>query len=256
MRAKEYAKRILLVRKCASCREILDSENFDSAFCPDCRLAWQVAKTENCPDCFGAATECSCMPALLSKSGALTLRRLFFYSPDRQNEAQNKLVYYLKHKKSRRVANFAAAELSSAVKDELSTLEVEDYSEVACIGVPRGRRAVLNYGFDQSAEIAESLAEAIGADYMPVIKRRFGGREQKKLSAAQRQKNIKSLMYISEADASELKGRYVILIDDVVTTGASMSAAVSLLRKAGVRGVICACLASDMKKEISKDKMK
>lgn len=256
MRAREYAKRILIVRKCVSCREILVSENFESSFCPECRLAWQVAKTESCPECYRAATECSCMPALLSKSGALTLRRLFFYSPGKQNEAQNKLVYYLKHKKSRRAADFAAEEIASAAKNELATLGIQDLSDVVCIGVPRGRNALLSYGFDQSAEIAEALAKRIGAQYAPVIKRRYGGREQKKLNAAQRQKNIKSLMYIKEDDRERIDGRYVILFDDIVTTGASMSAATSLLYKAGVRGVICLCLASDAKKEISKDKMK
>lgn len=251
MRAKEYAKRILLVRKCVSCREILGFESFDAAFCPECRLAWQVSKTESCPECYGAATECSCMPTLLSKTGALTLRKLFFYSANKDNEAQNKLVYYLKHKKSKRAADFVAGELLGAVREELSTLGVEENS-VICVNTPRGRRAVLSYGFDQSAEICEALAKRLGAQYIPLVKRRFGGKEQKKLSAAQRQKNIKSLMYIGEEDATTVKGRYILLLDDIVTTGASMSAATSLLYKAGAKGVICLCIASDQKKEIKK----
>jgi ComF family protein len=256
MRAAEYAKRILLVRKCVGCREILDFADFDAAFCPDCRLAFQVAKTESCPECYRAATECSCMPTLLSKSGALTLRKLFFYSAKRDNEAQNKLVYYLKHRKSKRGADFAASELLSALREELDTLGIEDPSEILCVGVPRGRGAVLSYGFDQAQEVSKALAWRLGAEYFPLVRRRFGGKEQKKLNAAQRQKNIKSLMYIKESDRARVEGRYVILFDDVVTTGASMSAAVSLLRKAGAKGVICLCLASDIKKEISKQKMK
>ena len=255
MKAREYAKRILLVRKCVGCREILDLDNFDSAFCPECRLAFQVAKTESCPECYGAATECSCMPNLLSKSGALTLRKLFFYSANKDNEAQNKLVYYLKHKKSKRAATLAASELAFALRGELDTLGIEG-SEVLCVGVPRGRAAVLSYGFDQSEEVSRALARLLDAEYFPAVRRRFGGKEQKKLNAAQRQKNIKSLMYIKDSDRARIEGRYVVLFDDVVTTGASMSAATSLLYKAGAKGVICLCLASDAKKEISKDKMK
>lgn len=252
MRARDYAKRILLVRKCVSCREILDYENFDASFCPDCRLAWQVAKTENCPECYKAATECSCMPTLLSKSGALTLRRLFFYSPSREREAQNKFVYYLKHKKSRRAADFAAAELLGAVRDELDTLGISDPTQILCVAVPRGKRAVLNYGFDQSAEISKALAAKLGAEYAEIIRRRFGGSEQKKLTAAQRQKNIKSLMYIKEGDEKRVEGKYVLLFDDIVTTGASMSAAVSLLQKSGAKGIVCLCIASDLKKDWNK----
>ena len=250
MRAREYAKRILLVRKCVGCREILDLDNFDSAFCPECRLAWQVAKTESCPECYGAATECSCMPTLLSKAGALTLRKLFFYSAKRDNEAQNKMVYYLKHQKSKRAADFAASELITVIRKELDALGVEDYSKLICVGVPRGRSAVLSYGFDQAEEISKALSRCLGAEYFPAVRRRFGGKEQKKLNAAQRQKNIKSLMYIKDSDRARVEGRYVVLFDDVVTTGASMSAATSLLYKAGARGVICLCLASDIKKEI------
>ena len=41
----------------------------------------------------------------------------------------------------------------------------------------------------------------------------------------------------------ELSKRTVILFDDLVTTGATMSAAVSLLRRAGVRHVLCLALA-------------
>ena len=249
MKAREYAKRILLVRKCVGCREILDLDNFDSAFCPECRLAFQVAKTESCPECYGAATECSCMPTLLSKAGALTLRKLFFYSAKKDNEAQNKLVYYLKHKKSKRAATLAASELAFALRGELDTLGIEG-SEVLCVGVPRGRAAVLSYGFDQSEEVSRALARLLGAEYLFAVRRRFGGKEQKKLNAAQRQKNIKSLMYIKDSDRARIEGRYVVLFDDVVTTGASMSAATSLLYKAGAKGVICLCFASDIKKEI------
>ena len=253
MKAREYAKRILLVRKCVGCREILDLDNFDSAFCPECRLAFQVAKTESCPECYGAATECSCMPTLLSKAGALTLRKLFFYSAKKDNEAQNKLVYYLKHKKSKRAATLAASELAFALRGELDTLGIEG-SEVLCVGVPRGRAAVLSYGFDQSEEVSRALARLLCAEYFPAVRRRFGGKEQKKLNAAQRQKNIKSLMYIKDSDRARIEGRYVVLFDDVVTTGASMSAAVKHLRKLGVDRVLCLSIAMTPKKNRPSEK--
>ena len=64
-------------------------------------------------------------------------------------------------------------------------------------------------------------------------------------------KNIANLIYLREDMRETLKGRYVLLFDDIVTTGASMSVCVSVLRRAGVRGVVCLTLASDAKKEIS-----
>jgi ComF family protein len=190
------------------------------------------------------------MPTQLSRAGALTLRKLFFYSAKKEKEAQNKLVYYLKHHKSRRVADFAARELSRLIKKELDTLGI-DAGDVLLVNVPRGRSSVQNYGFDQSAEVCASLSRLIGAEYCDAIKRKYGGKEQKKLNAAQRKKNISRLMSLRKGADELVKGKFILLFDDVVTTGASMSSCVSILRRAGAKGILCFCLASEPKKEIS-----
>lgn len=246
----EELRRIVSVHKCVSCRAILSREDFNESFCPTCKLQWQTAMTQSCPECYGAAAECSCMPSQLSSAGALTLRRLFFYNARKDKEAQNKLVYFLKHNKNKRAARFAATQLLRAAKEELATLDVPS-GEVVIVNMPRGRRALKSYGFDQSAEVSRELASMLGVTYADVISRRVGGKEQKKLNAAERRRNIKKLMRISPENANLIKGKYVLLFDDVVTTGASMAACVSLLRRAGVRGVVCLALASDLKKEIS-----
>ena len=245
-----YAKRILTPRKCVSCRGILSLDSFDDAFCPTCMLHWRAAQTESCPECFGAASECSCMPSQLSRAGALTLRRLFFYNPKRDTEAQNRLVYYLKHHKSKRAADFVARELCRAVNEELDTLGVNP-REALVVNVPRGRRAVNEYGFDQSAEVCRALAGRLGAEYCSAVSRRAGGREQKKLNAKERRNNIKKLMRVKKRDGERVRGRYVVLFDDVVTTGASMAVCTELLRRSGAKGVLCFSTASDLKKEIN-----
>ena len=244
---REYLRRILSVHRCIACRNILSYDCFDEAFCPSCKMSWQISKTENCPECYGAATECHCMPKQLSNAGAITLRKLFFYSAKKEKEVQNKLVYYLKHHKSTRASRFVAGELAALVGEELATLEIEK-GDAVIVGVPRGKTAVNLEGFDQSELVCRELASALGIAYEPLIKRRIGGREQKTLSAAQRKKNIKNLMYIRNKDQDKIKGKYVLLFDDIVTSGASMSVCLSLLRRAGAKGVICLCLASDLKK--------
>jgi ComF family protein len=249
MSAWEYIRRVSAVHKCVSCRTILGYDDFDESFCPTCKLAWQSAKVENCPDCYKAATECSCMPKQLSSAGALTLRRLFFYSPKREKEPQNRLIYFLKHNKNARASCFVASQLAKLISSELETLGI-DKSELLVVNVPRGRAAVLSYGFDQAAEISKELAKILGASYLPVIKRRRGGKEQKKLRAAERKKNIKDSTYIKESEKDAVSGRYILLVDDIVTTGASMAVSLTHLRRAGAKGVICLAVASDLKKEI------
>jgi ComF family protein len=189
------------------------------------------------------------MPPLLKKDKILSLRRLYFYSKDREAEPQNRLIYFIKKNRTNRVNNFVAGELLPLINAELGRFEINEIPLI--VGVPRSSGSLTEYGFDQSKDVCVSLAQRLGATYCGALGRKFGGSEQKKLGAAQRKKNIANLIYLRENMQNMLKGRYVLLFDDVVTTGASMSVCVSALRRAGVKGVVCLTLASDIKKEIS-----
>lgn len=250
MRGVEILKRLFTVHKCVACRAILSIEDFEDALCPECKLAFRVAKAESCPNCFHSALECTCQPKSLSGSGSLCLSKLFFYHTEKEKEPQNRLVYFIKHNPSKRASSFIADELWIPIRRELSTLIGDDISDRSLIvNMPRGRKAVLEYGFDQSAKICEALSTISGIPYLPAVKRRIGGKEQKKLSAADRRKNIKNLMYANLKYSEEVKGRYVILFDDVVTTGASLQACLRILRKMGAKGIICCCIAADIDKK-------
>ncbi len=255
MSVKYYLKRLFTVHKCVACREILSLEDYNDAMCPRCRLHYDVAKTETCETCLKSAYECTCQPSLLSKSGALTLCKLYFYHPTKQNEPQNKLIYFLKHHRNARVTFAAADELLGLVERELKALGEADFAESAVlVNMPRGRRSYTQYGHDQSAELCVAMSRLSGIPYRAVLSRRLGGKEQKKLGAAERRKNIKNAIYAKPDISEALGGRYVILVDDVVTTGASMSACVPLLRKGGAKGIICCAIAYDSKRQNAQPK--
>ena len=252
MNAWQTIKRLFVVHKCASCRKILSIERFEEALCEDCERAYRVACTESCPECAGSARECSCQPKMLSDAGSLCLRKLYFYHTDKENEPQNRLIYFLKHHTSYRAEFFIAMELHKIVLDEMGKLigcAYYDKEDFVVVSVPRGRKAKLEYGFDHALNVAISLAGILKVECLPVVKRRHGGKEQKKLSAAERRKNMKNVMCADERFAEKIKGRYVILFDDVVTTGASMESCIKILRKMGAKGIICCCIAADLKKK-------
>ena len=242
MTRQEFFDRFLYVRKCASCRRILAYEDCHTAFCPSCRMRWHMAKAQTCGECFRTAPECVCMPKEMTKAGALTLRKLTFYDAQRVSDPSNRLIYFLKQHPNRRMADFLASEWETALTEELATLGLTDRPDAVLLtGIPRGRRARMKYGFDQSELLARALAERMGLAYRGVFRRRFGGKTQKKLSAPGRTANMRRLL--SLRDEQSVRGKYIFLLDDVVTTGASMAAAVSLLSKAGALGVICLCIA-------------
>ena len=103
--------------------------------------------------------------------------------------------------------------------------------------VPRTVRERRKYGFDQSKEIAKALSERTSIPYAELIKRCAKAAPQKKMkSTEERLQNARASYRAASNDS--LKGKTVFLIDDTVTTGASISVCASILRKMGAREII------------------
>ena len=242
MTGKEFVDRFLRVRKCGGCGKILPYERCHDALCNECQMRWNRAKTETCPTCLQSAVECTCQPKRLSATGVLTLRKLVHYVAAREAEPQNRIIYHIKKNPNHRYWRFLASELKPLVEEELLVLGVTaPRGEVVLVSVPRGRRSRAIYGFDQSEELGRFLCAALGVPYASVFHRKFGGKEQKKLTRDQRQKNIGRLIYLT--DPNSVRDKCVLLLDDVVTTGASMAVCATALKRAGARCVIAVALA-------------
>lgn len=242
----ENLRRILLVHKCVGCNKILTDKDFDRAFCADCREIYLSAKMEICPECSLDAQGCRCMPKLLKKDKAVAFRKLFFYYKDKRSQPQNRLIYYLKRRRNKRVLREVAGELLALLRRELARSQNGDSCVFVCVPRSRGARAL--QGFDQSELICKELSALCGIDFAQVIKRRRGGKAQKMLTAGERRKNIQNLLYANEKEVERVRDKTVILVDDVVTTGASMSACIHILKECGAKNVICLAISSDIKR--------
>ena len=231
------------IHKCGGCGEILDAEHYYEPFCDGCRLAWKASLTASCGECFLPAVECRCMPKQLSSAGALCLRKLFFYESENTRSPQMSLIYLLKRKKVRRMIDFAAENLAHLVRDELDELGLSEGNEKFIVtSVPRGKRGIVEYGFDHAALMAKATALRLGLKFEPMFSSRFGAKVQKELGKKQRLENAKKNIYF--ASEFDISGKYIILIDDIVTSGASMTVCTKKLIKNGAAGVFCFSLAS------------
>ncbi|MGH9466404.1 MAG: ComF family protein [Terriglobales bacterium] len=109
------------------------------------------------------------------------------------------------------------------------------------VPVPLGRRRQRERGFNQSGEIARRLAVALGCAYGPkALRRRQETTPQSGLPLSERERNLSGAF---AADRARLDGRSVLLVDDVLTTGATARAAARVLRRAGARRVMLAVAA-------------
>ena len=105
--------------------------------------------------------------------------------------------------------------------------------------------------FNQSAEIAKRLSTLSGipCDVEPLIRTKKT-RAQVGLSFKERQNNVRNAFYIPPSKVKAIENKTVILIDDVITTGATVNAAATKLKDSGVSSVIVLSLATVTKELI------
>jgi ComF family protein len=104
--------------------------------------------------------------------------------------------------------------------------------------VPLHWRRLLGRRFNQSALLAYALAKATGIPCRTdLLQRRLYTRPQMRLSRAQRLTNVRGAFAVSSNTMHALEGRTVVLVDDVVTTGATVDACARALLTAGAREV-------------------
>lgn len=90
-------------------------------------------------------------------------------------------------------------------------------------------------GYNQAEPLAAPLAEALGAPLaIDLLRRRRAGRRQLGLSRRDRLRALRGCYAASPAVA----GKIVLVVDDVLTTGATLLACAAALRRAGAAGVI------------------
>lgn len=104
--------------------------------------------------------------------------------------------------------------------------------------VPLHRTRLWNRRFNQAAALARIVASDGGpACEMRAVERRKRTRQQIGLSRAQRAENLQGAFSVAPAMRPRIEGRRVVLIDDVLTTGATANAASRALLRAGASAV-------------------
>ena len=109
------------------------------------------------------------------------------------------------------------------------------------IPMPLSAQRLRERGYNQSAELARRLAP--GRSRHDLLLRLRDTPAQSTLPRATRLRNLRGAIAVSPLKAGLLKGRKLLLVDDVMTTGASLHAAALALRAAGAQEVHAAVFA-------------
>ncbi len=104
----------------------------------------------------------------------------------------------------------------------------------------------IDRGYNQCAYLAEGLARRIGRDCVSGVLASKGGRlRQSGLGEDARRENARDKFYVR--DSSLVSGRTVLVVDDIMTTGATLSDCARALKAAGAWRVWCVTLAKSVR---------
>ena len=120
--------------------------------------------------------------------------------------------------------------------------------------VPVSLRRNFERGFDQARLLAEEAANIWGVKAEAVLRKDRHTRAQSSLQdAALRKTNVKGAYRVPHPE--RVRGRRFLLIDDVCTTGSTLSAAADAMLEAGAAGVVCAVLAGGSRKRENSEEL-
>ena len=185
-----------------------------AAACPRCALPMPVAET--------------CGPCLGRRQVLSSVRAVYLYAPP-----LDQLLPRFKFHRDLAAGRLLAGEMALA----LASAE----RPAALLPVPLHRARLRRRGYDQALELARPIAVQLGLPLLGhVLRRRRATGAQSDLDAAARRHNLRDAFAVTTPGPLPA---HVALVDDVMTTGATLEAAALALRRAGVARVdawVCA----------------
>lgn len=136
-----------------------------------------------------------------------------------------RMVHALKYHGNARVADSLAEALASKVPASW---------QLDCLcPVPLHPKRLQQRGYNQSRVLAEAVGKKLGLPTLDLLKRTVYTAQQAKLHHLERQSNLEGVFDLQVP----AQGKSILLVDDVLSTGATLRASAQILQRGGARAV-------------------
>lgn len=218
-RASRVALDLLFPPRCAICRA------GGTMLCPDCIADLPPADGRRCERCWMPVARATLCPDCTESPSAFVSTRAAYV----MDGAARRLAHELKYE-----GMTALAEPMARLMFELFGTEAID----AVAPVPLHRSRVRSRGFNQAEELAKHIAGYAGLPFAKRAARRVRATAPL-VKTMHREERTAIMRGAFEAEPAHVEDKRVLLVDDVVTTGATLDSCAEALRSAGAREVRC-----------------
>ncbi len=213
-----------LPRFCFSCKRKLSSN--EHVVCPECLDKIKLADSDRLNIEFNRK--------FLGKKIISGFTSLYVFEKDK--ELQH-IIHSLKYNQRFLVGKFLGKMLGNSIKSTL-----KEWSINTIVPVPLHHLKKAERGYNQSFYIAKGISEATKLPINnSIIKRKKFTKSQTTMNLIERQDNINGAFKIKNGE--KLSGKNVLLVDDVITTGATTSECGKVLLNNGANKVYAASVA-------------
>ena len=209
----KWLRDLFFPRKCILCGKLLD--NHETDLCQNCR--------QNAPECSKAKIKFSFIAQWTA---------IWYYKDD----VRSSLLRYKFYGRRGYAPVYGRLLAMALLKNRMEDFDILTWAPIS--GLRRFRR-----GYDQVELIARAVAEELNVTAVRTLKKIRNTPPQSGLKdAAHRRANVLGA-YIA-VDPDRIRGKQVLLLDDIITTGATASECARVLLTAGAKEVCVAAIAA------------
>ena len=218
----------------------------DLLFPPRCVFCGEIIPPgmQVCRSCAKTVAPCGSIRSLsLPESGGqVSCAALYSY----EDKVRASILRYKFHG-AKQNADYYAEKLAGFVK-----LAFPDAALSLVTWVPLSEERKKERGYDQAERIARQLAAALHLPCAPCLRKAKPNRVQHFLNRGERAGNVRG---VYASDGEEAAGKNVLLVDDIVTTGATLAECAEVLFRSGAAAVFCAAVAQAELEHVEKSSL-